>query len=279
MALVKRVQLENQFVMIPNETARHCETEMSLEAGGILLNLTSYPETWELHKTELYKRYAKNKETSVRKAWNQLVELGYIIEYKYRVGRKWEYVYYVRVVPFSEAEKAQILETARSEHSEIWGLDFKDPKMKTSKSSDNKKGLKKKGLKKYNNTKDIDDDKRTSPSENSSVKNEQDINQTISTLRQAYKGKLSKRSFDSVLRKVMDKYNQGKVDSFRDYLATSLSTRVKDLETRKIKEKAKSAMNESKHRNKTVQSKGYDETINKAEYERKVVPFYNWLES
>lgn len=134
MAKMRKWKLEREFVQVPNETALAPEETISLQALGLIVNLWSYnTETWELHKTELYKRYVKNKEVSVKSAWNELMEAGYIIEYKYRVGKKWEYEYYYRITPFTAEERAEILEFAKEEHGEIWGLDFQDLKMKTSK--------------------------------------------------------------------------------------------------------------------------------------------------
>lgn len=145
MAKMRKWKLEREFVQVPNETALAPEETISLQALGLIVNLWSYnTETWELHKTELYKRYVKNKEASVKTAWNELMEAGYIIEYKYRAGKKWEYEYYYRITPFTAEERAEILEYAKQEHGEIWGLDFQDLKMKTSKPRDNKDIINKK---------------------------------------------------------------------------------------------------------------------------------------
>src|SRR5690606_24152211 len=141
--------------------------DISLQALGLLTNIMSYPETWELRKTELYKRYKKNKETSVSNAWKELVEHGFIIECKIRDGKKWDYNYYIRLVPFTEEEKEQIrndvqsqiddgtsifwtLENQVPKKSDVSTLDFQDPKMRTSKSRDNKKGTKEKQTKEIN---------------------------------------------------------------------------------------------------------------------------------
>ncbi|PGM07202.1 hypothetical protein [Bacillus thuringiensis] len=151
MAKMKKWKLEREYVQVPNETAvavelRESEPEecISLQALGLIVNLWSYnTEEWELHKTELYKRYGKNKETSVKNAWKELMDANYIIEYKFRVGKQWDYEYYYRIKPFTDEERKEILAYAEKEHGQIWGLDFQDLKMKTSKSRDNKKELKK----------------------------------------------------------------------------------------------------------------------------------------
>ncbi|MFP3360422.1 hypothetical protein R0K17_24210, partial [Planococcus sp. SIMBA_143] len=59
---------------------------LSLQAIGLLENLTSMPDSWVLHKTELYTRYAKNGRRSVLSAWNELIENNYIIQFKKRDG-------------------------------------------------------------------------------------------------------------------------------------------------------------------------------------------------
>lgn len=129
---------EKNYVQILNETARAVEEKnnpnpISLEALGLLVNLWSYDVTsWDLHKTELYKRYAKNKKTSVGSAWDELVEAKYIHEFKFRNGRKWEYIYYYRPEPFSKSEiqeiEAEIVEEYRlSSTSDFQQLKFNTP--------------------------------------------------------------------------------------------------------------------------------------------------------
>ncbi|MCA1025773.1 hypothetical protein LCM23_06685 [Cytobacillus kochii] len=285
MALVKRIQLDGNFLIVPNETARASEDRISNGALGLLVNIMSYSEDWELHKTELYKRYAKDGRTSVKNDWKELTESNYIVEYRYRSGKKWEYVYYVRLLPFSEAEKSEILDTARSEHSEIWDVDFVHHNMDSPKSTATKEELKKEELTKENNNNtyinNIDDDKRTPPSEGSAVHNEENINMVISLFREQTKDEITDRSFKSVVRKVIDKYNQGKVVNFRDYLATSLANKIEALELRRIKEGAKSALAESKRIRASEKSEAYIKKVERLEsdsdYVRRV-PFYNWLE-
>lgn len=153
MAKMKKWKLEREYVEVPNVTAVAVETRknnddpescLSLQALGLIVNLWSYnTEEWELHKTELYKRYGKNKETSVKNAWKELMDANYIIEYKFRVGKQWDYEYYYRIKPFTDEERKEILAYAEKEHGQIWGLDFQDLKMKTSKSRDKKDIIKK----------------------------------------------------------------------------------------------------------------------------------------
>lgn len=141
MATMKKRKYEKQFVQILNETAKAVEEKnnpnpISLEALGLLVNLWSYDvETWDLHKTELYKRYAKNKKTSVSSAWSELVKAKYIHEFKFRNGSKWEYVYFYRPEPFTDFE----IEEMEQETVEEYGLDstsdFQQLKFNSSKST------------------------------------------------------------------------------------------------------------------------------------------------
>ena len=280
--MAKMIQVPYQSdIIVPVETAQSVqgnrENPISLEALGLLVNLLSYPSTWELHKTELYKRFAKHGERSVKAAWNDLIAANYIIEFKYRVGKRYEYVYYFRKVPFSPEEKAEILATAEKEHGVIWTLHFAVPKMKSSKRRGNQKPLLKQDplLNTNNNNKDyIDDDKRTSSEEEgSAVHNDESINLIISNFRESIKEDLTDRSFKAVVRKVVDKYNQGKVSSFRDYLATALANKIEELELRRAKAQAKEQLKTSMQERVQLRK----EELEKQPIKEKV-PFYNWLE-
>lgn len=111
---IKNFKKNVPFEQIPRELLQACDTNskhnknLSLQAIGLLCNIRSYAESWDLHKTELYKRYAKNKEASVRRAWDELVENDYIVQLKRREGNKYKYIYYVTVYPFTESDIAEI---------------------------------------------------------------------------------------------------------------------------------------------------------------------------
>lgn len=61
MGKIIKVQLDSEYTEGPNATAKMVEKEISLQALGLLVNVMSYADTWDLHKTELYKRYKKIK--------------------------------------------------------------------------------------------------------------------------------------------------------------------------------------------------------------------------
>ncbi|MBG0969236.1 hypothetical protein [Bacillus sp. SRB3LM] len=134
-----------------------------------------------------------------------------------------------------------------------------------------RKNIKKENTKIYiNNIAKIDDDKR---SFSSLSLNEEQLNIIVNTLRDATKDELTDRSFKSVLKKVMDKYNQRKISNFRDYLITALVNKIEDLELRRIKENAKKQLQKDKLDRNII-----TRTLSEHEYTGKV-PFYNWLAS
>lgn len=141
--MARLVQVPYDYnIVLPAQTAQAVQknkndeimkTGLSLKALGLLVNLLSYPPSWELHKTELYKRFIKDGQKSVASAWKDLVDNNYIIEFKYRKGKKYEYVYYLRKVPFTEEEKNKILKTAIELHGDIWALPFGESNLESSK--------------------------------------------------------------------------------------------------------------------------------------------------
>lgn len=53
-----------------------------------------------------------------------------------------------------------------------------------------------------------------------------------------YKGKIQKRSFDSVLKKCVNNYKKGTVPNFENYLITAIDNKIQDLEIRRDREKS-----------------------------------------
>src|SRR5699024_2691285 len=93
-----------------NRSMLQDEDNLSLQAIGLLANLTSYSDTWVIHKTELYNRFAKNKRKSVQNAWAELVENNYIVQLRKRNGSKYDYIYYHSQIPFDENDIKEIEE-------------------------------------------------------------------------------------------------------------------------------------------------------------------------
>ncbi|MFD1707572.1 hypothetical protein ACFSCZ_12640 [Siminovitchia sediminis] len=137
-----------------NRNMLHDVENLSLQAIGLLSNLTAMPDSWTIYKTELYQRYAKNGRTSVQNAWNELVENNYVVQLRRRVGKKFEYVYYHSQEKFTDEDireieekegcsvwdgkKSSNVENQHSKKSAASNVDFGLPKMDFPKSTYNK---------------------------------------------------------------------------------------------------------------------------------------------
>jgi hypothetical protein len=305
MARMRKRSFEREYVQIPNETAqapqikinkKDNEKPIPLESSGLLLNLCSYSDNFELHKTELYKRFAYNKETSVKKAWKFLMDAGYIIEFKYRDGKRWEYVYYFDVIPYTEEQKQILWQEATEEYGEIWGLDFPDLKMRTSncgpqiqeisnteltKDSINEKQIKEKKI--------IDDDEADQFSVNDYA-----FREFISRWEKLYPGIFDNDTYNAIYQKMHEfklsrftyseakkqylymqkRIEEGKLElgDYAAYFVCGIKKKRKSEKSEIEKEKINQASNKSTaNKNKT---KNNEEAANK-----KPLPFYNWLES
>lgn len=137
-----------------NRNMLHDVENLSLQAIGLLSNLTAMPDSWTIYKTELYQRYAKNGRTSVQNAWNELVKNNYVVQLRRRVGKKFEYVYYHSQEKFTDEDiqeieekegcsvwdgkKSSNVENQHSKKSAVSNVDFGLPKMDFPKSTYNK---------------------------------------------------------------------------------------------------------------------------------------------
>ncbi|OEK58906.1 hypothetical protein [Staphylococcus equorum] len=134
---IKHFKKDNGYELIPRELLQACDKnsnfckDLSLQAIGLLVNLQSYPETWVLSKSELYKRYSKNGKTSVTNAWNELVEKKFIVQFHKREGKVNNYVYYFSLAPFTENDIKQIESLENNESSKTLNLKDKYGKAKT----------------------------------------------------------------------------------------------------------------------------------------------------
>ncbi|WP_242311267.1 hypothetical protein [Bacillus cereus group sp. BfR-BA-01331] len=64
-----------------------------------------------------------------------------------------------------------------------------------------------------------------------------DILWITNKVRDIFKGKIQKRSFDSVLKKCINNYKKGTVPNYENYLITSIENKITDLEFRREQEK------------------------------------------
>jgi len=138
MSKIKNFKKGKGYESIPREILQH--PRLSLQAIGLLCNLQSYPEDWVLYKTELYKRFPKNKKTSIANAWKELEAESHVVSVKKRNGNKNEYVHYFSIEPFTDDD---VKEIEKAEQGEILSFRFSAPqnenlKMRTSKPAANK---------------------------------------------------------------------------------------------------------------------------------------------
>lgn len=118
MSIIKNINSEKPFEVLPRELLQQCDkkrsnkenTALSLQAIGLLCNLQSYPENWEIHKTELYNRYEKNGRRQIQNAWNELVDAKYIVQFKVYDGNKLDYYYYFSIYPITDEQIKQLEE-------------------------------------------------------------------------------------------------------------------------------------------------------------------------
>ena len=123
MSIIKNINSDKPFEVLPRELLQQCDkkrnntenTALSLQAIGLLCNLQSYPENWEIHKTELYNRYEKNGRRQIQNAWNELVDAKYIVQFKVYDGNKLNYYYYFSIYPITDEQIKQLEEFHNSE--------------------------------------------------------------------------------------------------------------------------------------------------------------------
>jgi len=278
------------------------DKEATLQAKGLLSIFLSNTKDWEIHMKEIISR-SKNGRDAHYKVINELIELGYFARIQV-VGKHFEEMIYLfsdekedvaneieNLKKWAEENGKTLLfedKTVKKRKREKAGDSNENPfpenqdtETTNTENKDNNNTKTNNPKKKVNNNiyKDyIDDDKRTSSNEEISPISHNDdmINLIISNFREATKDDLSERSFKAVVRKVIDKYNQGKVNSFRDYLATALANKIYDLELRRAKDKARENLKTAKEQ--LIQEKIQKlEQLEKKPYVRRV-PLYNWLE-
>ncbi len=145
MSIIKNINSEKPFEVLPRELLQQCDKKrsntenkpLSLQAIGLLCNLQSYPENWEIHKTELYNRYEKNGRRQIQNAWNELVDAKYIIQFKIHNGNKLDYYYYFSVTPITNEQIKNLEEYHNSESLERFDLKVKTPTVQNEQCSHN----------------------------------------------------------------------------------------------------------------------------------------------
>lgn len=220
-------------VLLPKFTLQSVQLNssnpISLQALGLLSNLVSYPSHWKINKTEVQNRFAKNKATSVKKAWKELVKSKYIIEGKYRNGSKWIYVYLVNKKPFTDEEIAEKVKNIKLEHGDFLSLGFEQFKMNNTKTTTNQ-------INKYN---------KNNISNINKVLNEEDLlsdrtkynvpcdtKSIIKELTEKYSNSIQEFELKAIMKKVKSKYDNGEIMNFKNYLESALIKKEKEINKR-----------------------------------------------
>ncbi|MCW6682682.1 hypothetical protein NHG29_07300, partial [Aerococcaceae bacterium NML160702] len=105
---IKRYTKNKGYESLPRELLQ--SKEISLGAIGLICNMISYSNHWVLRKVELRNRF-KNGAKAVDRIWDELVDAGYIIQFRKRVGKVYDYRYYFDEQPFDLESTQELLES------------------------------------------------------------------------------------------------------------------------------------------------------------------------
>lgn len=120
---IKRFSKSKGYESLPRELLQ--SKELTLEAIGLIANISSYPENWVLRKTELQKRFPKHGRRVIDRIWDELVENSYILQFRKRVGRSYDYRYFYDVTPFSAEEVQELLHHNFDDNFMLYHKDMK----------------------------------------------------------------------------------------------------------------------------------------------------------
>ncbi|MGX6962265.1 hypothetical protein [Vagococcus xieshaowenii] len=133
---IKRMNKRKGYQSIPRSFLQ--DENISLEAIGLLCNMESMPDNWVFYKTELMSRFKFNKRTSITRIWDELVREGYIVQFRKRSGKKFEYQYIFSLEKFSPEELTELLEEMKTEGFSLYLKNNDDINIKaTSKKTSN----------------------------------------------------------------------------------------------------------------------------------------------
>lgn len=107
--MIKRYSKFKGYESIPRDLLQ--SSTLSLEAIGLLCHLQSLPESYEIYKTVLKRKFCKNGSRSIDRIWDELVSEGYILQFRKREGKKYFYQYIFNVVAFNAIETQELLES------------------------------------------------------------------------------------------------------------------------------------------------------------------------
>lgn len=96
--MIFRIEKNKYYSVISNYHLR--DNRLSLQAKGLLSLILSFPDNCDFKQYDL-QVFTKAKETAIRTALNELIELGYITKYKTRNSGKFDTIYNVLEAPES----------------------------------------------------------------------------------------------------------------------------------------------------------------------------------
>lgn len=85
---------------------------LTYEARGLLVSLASYPENFKVYKCELYKRSKKNSRRKIDKCWQELIDEGYVLQFRKRDGKSFIFSYLFSMEPFLVEDMIHLFDEA-----------------------------------------------------------------------------------------------------------------------------------------------------------------------
>ncbi|MBG9589536.1 hypothetical protein [Cytobacillus firmus] len=113
--IIKR-RKTSDYAQIHNGVLQQLEDIRSI---GLISHLMSLPETWEIKKMQLYKKFGRGPITN---AIAELEQKKYWVTIQYRQGKKTLYYYNVSDVPFAEAEVLEMISEVEGAGHKITSL-------------------------------------------------------------------------------------------------------------------------------------------------------------
>lgn len=110
------------YEAIPRELLQ--DHSISGESIHLICELSSYPENFKIFKTAIYKWREKNKRTQIDRMWKELISANYLIQFRKREGKKWNYRYIFSLVRFDQNDIDELIDQNRSEGFEPYMINI-----------------------------------------------------------------------------------------------------------------------------------------------------------
>lgn len=107
---ILRYKKNKGYESIPREFAQN--ESLTYEARGMLISIASYPSNFKLYKCELYNRSKLNSRRKIDRAWEELIEQGYILQFRKRSGKNFFFSYLFSLERYETNDLLEIFEEA-----------------------------------------------------------------------------------------------------------------------------------------------------------------------